>query len=124
MKLQLTYPAMLGIIAICFSLPKLNAQATQDIGWPRQIKKNGSRNVYLRDIQTPDLRFPQLSADSVKLMGELFRELVPTDGEPISLDRLTADISEHQRQQQGVPLKNDPPQIFYRSSPEKRNCNL
>lgn len=142
-------------------------QATQDIGWPRQVAKNGStlvyyqpqvddwknyqqltadmafsltpanghevlgvatfaantlvdkdaRTVYLRDLQVPSVRFPSLSADSVKLMTQLFMQLAPTGGEPISLDRLTADVQEKNKSVQGVPMKNDPPTIFYSSSP-------
>lgn len=76
-----------------------------------------AHTVYFRDLQIPDIRFPQLSADSAKLMGQLFKELIPTEGEPISLDRLTADLDKEKHADKGVPVKNDPPPIFYSSSP-------
>lgn len=144
-----------------------SGQATQDIGWPRKVTKNGAtltyyqpqvdewqdykqlsanmafslvptngheilgvatftagtlvdkdaRTVYIRDLQIPSVRFPALSADSVALMTQLFKQLAPTGGEPISLDRLMADVQQNQKSGQGVPMNNNPPQIFYSSSP-------
>ncbi len=143
------------------------AQAIQDIGWPREVIKNGSvllyyqpqidewkdykqlsarmafaltpdkgrqvlgiasftcgtlvdkdaRTVYFRDIHIPVVRFPQLSPDSARIMEKSFREMAPAGGEPISLDRLTADLKEEQQVEQGVPVMTDPPPIFYSSSP-------
>jgi hypothetical protein len=76
-----------------------------------------SRMVYLRDVRIPDIRFPSLSADSSKLMGDVFRKLMPTESEPIALDRLMADIKESKKDEKGVDVVNDPPPIFYSNSP-------
>lgn len=165
-----TIPAgllMYFIWLIAFPAGVFSQPATQDIGWPRQVVKNGAtlvyyqpqindwkdykdltaemafsltpkggkqvlgvasiesntivdkdnRTVFIRDIKSTDVRFPSLSADSVQLMETLFKQLMPTGGEPISLDRLLADIDRQKTQPQGVEIKNDPPEIFYSATP-------
>lgn len=139
----------------------------QDIGWPRQVSKNGStliyyqpqisdwkdskdltaevafsltpkggkqtlgvaslkagtivdkddRTAFIRDITPTDIRFPSLSADSVESMKRLFTDLMPKGGEPISLDRLIADLNKEEKKTPAVDIKNDPPPIFYSTSP-------
>ena len=139
---------------------------TQDIGWPRQITKDGAtlvyyqpqidewkdykditaevafqlkpasgqqamgvasikagtlvdkeaRTVFIRDIQVTSVRFPGLE-DSVKsAMEQSFKSLVPKGGEPLSLDRLMADVDRSKVTAKAVAVKNDPPQIFFSSS--------
>ncbi|HEY4286616.1 MAG TPA: hypothetical protein VGN00_05910 [Puia sp.] len=155
------------VLILLFLADHSKAQSATDIGWPRQVTKNGSvllyyqpqidewkdykqlsarmafsltpangrqllgiasftcgtlvdkdaRTVYLRDLQIPDVRFPQLSADSVKLMEQLFKQLAPSGGEPFSLDRIMADMKQQNQVEQGVPVRNDPPKLFYSSNP-------
>ena len=76
-----------------------------------------SRMVYLRDVKIPDVRFPSLSADSSAIMGNIFRQLMPTGSEPIALDRIIADLKETKKDEKGVDLINEPPPIFYSNSP-------
>jgi len=140
---------------------------TQDIGWPRQVSRDGavltyyqpqvdewkdckdltgriafslvpkggkqvmgvasihsntlvdkdSRTAYFRDVEYTDVRFPSLHADSVQIMAALFKQLAPTGGDPVAVDRLMADLNEHSQQTQGVAVKNDPPAIFYSAGP-------
>jgi hypothetical protein len=163
---KFVFPAKAVVCGIVWCQAAMG-QATQDIGWPRQVSQNGAvlvyyqpqvdewkdykeltvnmafslapggtremlgvatlkagtlvdkdaHLVYLKDVQIPDVRFPQLNADSVKLMGQLFRKLMPTAAQPISLDRLTADVEVQQQQTHGVPLNNDPPPILYSAGP-------
>jgi hypothetical protein len=139
----------------------------QDIGWPRQVSKDGARLIYyqpqvddwkdykelfarvafsltpkdgkealgvaslqagtlvdkdtrtvfIRDIQVDSIRFPSLDAASEPAMEQLFRELVPKSGEPISVDRVMADLQQGKVQAQPVAVKNDAPPIFYSAKP-------
>jgi hypothetical protein len=73
--------------------------------------------VYLKEITITDVRFPSLRGDSAKMMEGLFKKLVPTDPQPIALDRLMADLKSTTQAQKGVELKNDPPAIFYSGKP-------
>src|SRR5450755_1379511 len=41
------------------------------------------RMVYLKNLQIPEVRFPSLNPDSVKIMGSVFRKIMPTDAGPI-----------------------------------------
>ncbi|WP_443936431.1 hypothetical protein [Pedobacter sp. MW01-1-1] len=140
---------------------------TEDIGWPRQIKKDGgtlvyyqpqiddwkeyknlsfqmafsltpkggkpilgvsslqastltdkeARTVFIRGLDVMDVRFSSLGVDSVAQMTVLFKELVPGNGETISLDRVLADLDRSKTQNKSVNLKTDPPQIFYSTTP-------
>jgi hypothetical protein len=146
---------------------KAASRPTQDIGWPRQVAKNGAtlvyyqpqiddwsdykqltgrvafsltpaggkqtfgvasflagtlvdrdtRTAFFRDIQINDVRFPSLDDAAAMPMEQLLRQLVPTGGEPISVDRLMADLEHGKVSAQAVPVKNDPPLIFYSTSP-------
>lgn len=139
----------------------------QDIGWPRQISKNGATLVYYqpqvdewkdykellcrvafslktpgnkevlgvaslkagtlvdkeahtayaRDIQVTSVRFPSLDAQKAAQMEETLRQLVPSGGEPISIDRLMADLEKNKTPGRPVAVKTDPPQIFYSAKP-------
>jgi hypothetical protein len=147
--------------------PGATTPATKDIGWPRQITKDGAtliyyqpqidewkdykeitadvafslktangqqsmgvasikagtlvdknaRTVFIRDITVTSVRFPGLEESAKASMEFAFKSLVPTGGEPLSLDRLMADVDRSKVTAKPVALKNDPPQIFFSSSP-------
>ena len=159
-------PLFLALIPVCITQAQTTAP-TKDLGWPRQISKDGAklvyyqpqidswndykhmsarlafsltpgngkevpgvaaitcntiadksnRTVYLRDIKVTDVRFPSLSGDAAAQMKQLVTHLIPTGGEPVSLDRVMADMQQQKTVAKGVPLKNDPPKIFYSISP-------
>jgi hypothetical protein len=141
---------------------------TRDIGWPRQVSKDGAtliyyqpqidewkdykdltgrlafslmpngasknvlgvadfragtlvdkntRTVFIRDVEVTDVRFPSLDEKASGEMGELFRKLVPKGGEPISVDRIMADLESGKVAVHPVEVKNDPPPIFYSTKP-------
>jgi hypothetical protein len=81
------------------------------------IADKSNRTVYLRDIKVTDVRFPSLSGNEAEQMKQLATHLIPTGGEPVSLDRVMADMQQQKTVAKGVPLKNDPPKIFYSISP-------
>jgi hypothetical protein len=81
------------------------------------IVDKDNRTVFIRDVKANDVRFPSLNADSVQLMTDLFKKLMPTGGDPVSLDRIIADMDHEKSQPQAVDVKNDPPPIFYSNSP-------
>jgi hypothetical protein len=140
----------------------------QDVGWPRQIAKNGAtflyyqpqidewkdykdlfarvafsltppggkppvlgvtslragtivdkeaRTVFLRDIELTGVRFPSLDPATAKQMGDLVRQIVPTGGETISLDRVLADLENAKTAAKPIQVKNDPPPIFFSTTP-------
>jgi hypothetical protein len=160
-------------LVLCLLASSTNVDAQQvgvpkqDIGWPRQVVKNGaklvyyqpqidewrdykeltgrlafaltppggkellgvaslqagtavdkeSRTVYFRDITVTDVRLPSLDAAAAGPMETLVRSLMPSSGEPISVDRLLADLDRSNIAAQPVPVKNDPPEIFFSTSP-------
>ncbi len=81
------------------------------------IVDRDAHTVYLRDVEFTGIRFPSLDASTLKPMQDLFRQMMPTGGEPISLDRLMADLEDKQSEMPFVSVKNDPPPIYYSGSP-------
>jgi hypothetical protein len=81
------------------------------------IVDKSNRTVYLRDIKVTDVRFPSLAPDAAAPMKQLFIHLIPTGGEPVALDRVMADMQQTKTVTQGVPVKNDPPRVFFSVSP-------
>lgn len=75
------------------------------------------RTVFLRDITLLDIRFPTLSGDTLAMIRKITRDLAPTGGETISLDRVLADLKESKTDVKGVQVSNDPPKIFYSATP-------
>jgi hypothetical protein len=75
------------------------------------------RIVYFQNIEISSVRFSSLEADDGKAMDKLFRELMPVGQDPISLDRVMADIKQEKVENKGVPINNDPPKIFYSATP-------
>jgi hypothetical protein len=140
---------------------------TEDIGWPRQVIKNGStlvyyqpqvdewkdyrelkaqvafsltpaggkqtlgvasmhastlvdkdtRTAFFRNLEVTSVRFPAMDPASAPAMEKLFRELIPSVGEPISVDRILADLDRSKVAAHPVALRNDPPQIFFSTNP-------
>src|ERR1700743_3264588 len=76
-----------------------------------------SRTVYLKDLKYTSVRFPSLDAQAASQMEQTFRSIAPNGVNPISLDRLMADVDRSKISAQAPPLKTDPPQIFYSSTP-------
>ena len=149
------------------SAPAAPAGPTEDIGWPRQLSKDGatlvyyqpqldewkdykqlkcrmafaltapgqtqilgvasltantivdssSRTAFLRDINVTSVRFPAADPATASRMDLLFRSLLPSGGEPISIDRVMAMIERDKIPAQSVAVKNDPPVVYYSESP-------
>jgi hypothetical protein len=76
-----------------------------------------NRTVYLHNLKYPSIRFPSLDPQAAAQMVQLFQATAPTGAEPLSLDRLLADVDRSKIQPATPALRNDPPQIFYSSSP-------
>jgi len=76
-----------------------------------------TRTVYLHDLKVTSVRFSSVDPKSEPQLEQLFRSMVPANPEPISLDRLMADVEQSKRKASVPSLKNDPPQIFYSASP-------
>ncbi len=77
-----------------------------------------ARTTYLHKIDYTDVRFPSLDAKSADAMKKLFLDLVPKSSETFSIDRIMADLNNNgQAKAQTVQTKNDPPKIFYSTSP-------
>ena len=78
---------------------------------------NETRTVFLRDITVTSVRFPSSDPETARQGELLFRTLVPSGGEPVALDRLTAAMERDRAPAQSAQVKNDPPPIFYSASP-------
>ncbi len=76
------------------------------------VDKDAS-TVYLRDIKLEDVRFPGADEATASANEKLVKELMPMGGEPISLERLMADVEQGKVTATKVAVKNDPPAIFY-----------
>ncbi|MBF4515549.1 hypothetical protein IRZ71_04310 [Flavobacterium sp. ANB] len=76
-----------------------------------------SHNVFFKNVEVTDIRFPALDEKQTPQMEKLFKELMPKSGNPIALDRVMAGLSRSHTPAKGVAVKNDPPTIFYSASP-------
>lgn len=76
-----------------------------------------AHTAYLKNITVSNARFPSLKEDETKQMQTLLVDLMPKEGEPISTDRLIADLDQKKQSAPTVQLKNDPPTIFYNAGP-------
>jgi len=77
-----------------------------------------TRTVYLHDLKFTSVRFSGVETSQQAQLEQTFRAMAPSDPEPISLDRLMADVTAGQTPYKTVAnLKNDPPQIFYSDVP-------
>ncbi|HEV8550562.1 MAG TPA: hypothetical protein VGQ57_16065 [Polyangiaceae bacterium] len=78
---------------------------------------NEARTVFLRDIRVTSVRFPSSDPETARQMELLFRTLVPSGGEPIALDRLTAMLTTERAAPRTAAVNNEPPPIFYSAAP-------
>jgi hypothetical protein len=76
-----------------------------------------NRSAFIKNIQVTDIRFPALDEKKVPEMEKLFKETLPQSGDPISVDRILADLSHTKSPPKGIAAKNDPPAIFYSTNP-------
>lgn len=76
-----------------------------------------ARQVYLEEIQIKDLRFPGVKPESIPKIKSTVQELFPKSGNPISIDRLMADLQQDRMHAEPVDVNNDPPRIFYTTKP-------
>jgi F0F1-type ATP synthase membrane subunit b/b' len=77
-----------------------------------------THTAFIRDIRVTSVRFPGLDAQAAAQMEQTFRQMVPSGGEAISVDRLIADLDK-KNTVAGTPVavETDPPQIFYSKTP-------
>jgi hypothetical protein len=75
-----------------------------------------SRLAYFHNVQFTSVRFPSLDAQAEASLEKLFQDLIPRSPDPISVERLMADLDHNKIQAPAVQLNNDPPQIFYSAS--------
>lgn len=78
---------------------------------------NETRTVFLRDITVTSVRFPSSDPETARQGELLFRTMVPSGGEPVALDRLTAAMERDRATAHTAQVKNEPPPIFYSASP-------
>jgi hypothetical protein len=81
------------------------------------VVDNESRTAVLRNVTVKSVRFPSVDAATAGQLERLFRSLVPSNGETISVDRVMAMLERDKVPARSVALKNDPPAIFYSASP-------
>ena len=74
--------------------------------------------VQLDDIQITKANFPTAGAEASNQYLEIMRRNAETS-RTVSLERIEANLAVTQADKKGnaVPLKNDPPKIYYRTSP-------
>ncbi len=105
---------------MAFSLKPKNGKETlgvADLSGKTDVNKD-NRTVYLHNVSVTAARFPALNETDAASMEKLFKKIVPKGGQPISLDRVLADMQQqNQNENSGVALNNAPPQIFYSTSP-------
>jgi hypothetical protein len=76
-----------------------------------------ARTVVIKTIEITETRFPGLDPTSVKPMDALFRQLFPTAGMTVSLDRLLAAAEKGKSNAKPVHVKSEPPTIFVSETP-------
>src|SRR6185437_3668056 len=104
---------------VAFSLTPPAGQQTLGVASLKAgtIVDKQTRTAYIRDIQVDSVRFPSLDPQQASQMEKTFREMVPSGGEPISVDRLLADLEKGKTQGTPVKINTDPPEIFYSDKP-------
>jgi hypothetical protein len=68
--------------------------------------------VVIKSIEVLDTRFPSLDSASLKPMDKLFRQLFPTAGMTVSLDRIAAGVEKGKAEGKPVAVQTEPPPIF------------
>jgi hypothetical protein len=71
------------------------------------------RLVVIRGTQITSSRFPSADKATADSLDRLLRQLLPTPGMTISLDRVVAGLQRTQTSAKPVKVKTDPPKIFY-----------
>ena len=81
------------------------------------VVDQSSHNVFFNNLQYTSIRFQLADAASQAAMEQLFRSFAPSAIEPLSLDRVIADVDRSKVPVSPVQMNNDPPEIFYSSTP-------
>src|SRR5262249_54045252 len=76
-----------------------------------------TRTAYINDLDVESVRFPSLDPQAAKPLEDLFKKMVPENGEPISVDRLLADLDKGKVEVRTAALDNNPPKIFFSAGP-------
>src|SRR6185503_13475844 len=73
----------------------------------------------LTEVRIPKGSFPGASPEDAEKYLSTLRAALPKDGWPVSAQALQANlaISQAQSKQKALPVKNDPPQIIFRTAP-------
>jgi hypothetical protein len=69
--------------------------------------------VVIRNIEISSARFPSVDSAKADQLGQLLRNLFPTEALTVSLDRVVASVKSGKAAIHPVAVKTDPPQIFY-----------
>jgi hypothetical protein len=72
-----------------------------------------TRTVVIRSIEIASIRFPSTDKATADSLEHVFRQLFPTAGMTISLDRIVAGLERTKTSAKPVAVKTDPPKIFY-----------
>ena len=75
------------------------------------------RTVVIRSIQITSSRFPSADKATADSLDRLLRQLFPSAGMTISLDRILAGLQRTKTSAKPVAVKTDPPRIFYSKGP-------
>ena len=81
------------------------------------VVDNETRTAVLRNVTVKSVRFPAVEPQAAGQLERLFRSLIPSSGEAISIDRVMAMMDRDKVPVRAVALNNDPPQVFYSASP-------
>ncbi|HWN17481.1 MAG TPA: hypothetical protein VNO19_01085 [Gemmatimonadales bacterium] len=68
--------------------------------------------VVIKSIEVVQTRFPALDSSRVNPSDKLFRQLFPTAGMTVSLDRIVAGAEKGKTGAKPVPVRTEPPPIF------------
>ena len=75
-----------------------------------------SRQVKATGIKIHSLKFPQLNSKKVKEIKKVVRDVFPSEGMILSLDRLVANFK-RKLTVRSTPVKSNPPPIFFSKDP-------
>jgi hypothetical protein len=76
-----------------------------------------TRTVVIRSVDIVSSRFPSADKATADSLDHLLRQLFPTAGMTISLDRIVAGLQRSKASAKPVAVKTDPPHIFYSKGP-------
>src|SRR5215467_3467662 len=66
-----------------------------------------TRIAYINNLDVKGVRFPSLDPQAAKPLADLFKKLVPDKGEPISVERLLADLDKRKVQARTIAADNN-----------------